>query len=220
MGSGGGGAGGEHLSGPLASSAVSTRWASSSRRSSESRTEMTSPSCWLGTRQIWRHSARSGTPTHPPPHPPAANDWTSSQSGRLLLVHLLRLLMSGSSSGSLGPLSHTPLDVLPHLGPSESTALHTGVLRRGGWMEKRAPPPGSTSPNVLSCPLLLFLPGPWPQPPVSPRQSISHSGCPSPAHTPPMAPQHPSSATWPLMPSMILSFPFSVLTISLYTQTV
>lgn len=45
----------------LASSAVSTRWASSSRRSSGSRTEMTSPLYWLGTRQIWRHSARSGT---------------------------------------------------------------------------------------------------------------------------------------------------------------
>ncbi|XP_065754341.1 ras-related protein R-Ras [Phocoena phocoena] len=50
-------------------------------------------------RQVWD--------THPPPtppHPPAANDWTSSQSGRLLLVHLLRLLMSGSSSGSLAKL--------------------------------------------------------------------------------------------------------------------
>ena len=40
-------------------------------------------------------------------------------------------------------------------------------------MEKRAPPPGSTSPSVLSCPLLLFLPRPWPQPPVSPPVNLS-----------------------------------------------
>ena len=80
-------------------------------------------------------------------------------------------------------------------------------------MGKKVPPPGSTSPSIVpSYPLLLLPPGAWPQPPLdfSP-----------PANLPLQLPlcSHPSSATWPLMPTpAVLSF--LVLTISLYTQTV
>lgn len=85
---------------PLASSVVSTRWASSSRRSSESRTVTTSPSCWSATRQIWRHSARSGTLGTP------------SQPGTLLPEHLLGLLTSAPVV-LFPPLLHASLDVWP-----------------------------------------------------------------------------------------------------------
>lgn len=74
---------------PRASSAVSTRWASFSRRSSESRTETISPSCWLGTRLIWRHSARSGIPHPPHSLPLAPHQGAPSQPQRLLSVHIL-----------------------------------------------------------------------------------------------------------------------------------
>lgn len=82
-------------------------------------------------------------------------------------------------------------------------------------MGKRVPPPGSTSPSIVpSCPLLLLPPGAWLQPPLdfSP-----------PVNLPLQLPlcSHPSSATWPLMLTpVVLFFASSVLTISLYTQTV
>lgn len=169
----GGGAGREQLAGPLASSAVSTKWASFSHRSFESRTETTSPSCWLATRQIWKHSARSGIPLPPTPTP--------SQSGRLLLAHLLRLLTSTSTSDSLGLQPRTPLVIA-----SESPALPTWefsgevVEWEKGCLPQGPPAPALFRPIPSSCshlePGFTLL---W----ISPLQSTSRSSCPS-AHTP------------------------------------
>ena len=140
MGGSGGGAGREQLAGPLASSAVSTKWASSSRRFFESRTETTSPSCWLATRRIWKHSARSGIPLYPGPQPRLSL-------GGSFWRHLLRLLTSASSSDSLGLQPHTPL-VIASESPALPTREFSGEVAE--WEKgKRVPFPGSTSPSVV-----------------------------------------------------------------------
>lgn len=127
---------------PLASSAVSTRWASFSHRSSVSRTETISPSCWLGTRQIWRHSARSGT------LPTASNPCPPSQPGRLLWA---------SSSGSSGPapsvVTLITTWVAPKLDLLRSQCCTSG-FPENCWMGPRvpAPTPRSTCPNSAPSP--------------------------------------------------------------------
>ncbi|XP_017737657.1 PREDICTED: ras-related protein R-Ras isoform X2 [Rhinopithecus bieti] len=92
---------------------ISTRWASSSRRFSGSRTVMTSPSCWSGTRQIWRHSARSPDQKHLPSVPPTT--WPTLRPRPNCVSTWMRLLSSwcGLSGNTRNKSSHPALPVPP-----------------------------------------------------------------------------------------------------------
>lgn len=178
----------------LASSAVSTRWASSSRRSSGSRTEMTSPLYWLGTRQIWRHSARSGTL---PPYAPGG----------------LRLSLGGTPClpSHQHPASSIVLQLARCVAP-ESDLLspphcpQAFPAQEAGWKENSI-----SASRSHRDPCLRSLPFPPPAhlplgaPPLLPALRGSEL---------PPGNRKPDSSPWHWRPTVVSSLPFSALTTS------